>query len=67
MTLNVTAVPTEHEEAGEPDPAFRRRIEELAARENFESDEGQQELRALITDAVRGTSAHDRDVLQRNN
>ena len=37
-----------------PDPAFRRRIEALAARDNFHTDEGQQELRALISDAVRG-------------
>lgn len=43
------------DEAGdEPDPEFRRRIEELAARQDFEGEEGQRELRELITDAVTG-------------
>ena len=43
------------DEAGEePDPEFRRRIEELAAREDFEGEEGQRQLRDLITDAVSG-------------
>ena len=37
------------EEGGqEPDPEFRRRIEGLAARENFHTEEGQRELRDLI-------------------
>ncbi|ETN36470.1 uncharacterized protein HMPREF1541_08748 [Cyphellophora europaea CBS 101466] len=48
----------------EPDPEFRRRIEELAARDNFQSEEGQRELRELITDAVRGVS-DERDVRRR--
>ena len=48
----------------EPDPEFRRRIEELASRDNFQSEEGQRELRDLITDAVRGVS-DDRDVRRR--
>lgn len=47
------------EEAGEePDPEFRRRIEELAAREDFEGEEGQRELRNLVQDAVLGLN-HD--------
>ncbi|KAK5947189.1 hypothetical protein PMZ80_001336 [Knufia obscura] len=40
----------------EPDPEFRRRIEELASKENFHTEEGQRELRALISDAVMGVS-----------
>ncbi|KAF2094848.1 ankyrin repeat-containing protein [Rhizodiscina lignyota] len=40
-----------------PDPEFRRRIEELAARDDFQSDQGQAQLRELITDAVRGVAA----------
>jgi uncharacterized protein len=48
----------------EPDPEFRRRIEELAASDNFQSEEGQAELRNLIQDAVRGVS-DDRDVRRR--
>ncbi|KAK7903439.1 hypothetical protein LTR67_001459 [Exophiala xenobiotica] len=49
----------------EPDPEFRRRIEELAARENFHTEEGQRELRELITDAVRGVGSEERDVRRR--
>ncbi|KAK4547368.1 hypothetical protein LTR36_001024 [Oleoguttula mirabilis] len=51
----------QQEEAGEaPDPEFRRRIEELAAREDFEGEEGQRELRSLVQDAVLGLN-HDSD------
>lgn len=51
-------------EAGEVDPEFRRRIAELAAREDFHTEAGQNQLRALVTDALRGVGAHtqDRDV-----
>lgn len=49
----------------EPDPEFRRRIEELAAKENFHTEEGQRELRDLITDAVRGVGSEERDVRRR--
>ena len=48
----------------EPDPEFKRRIDELAAKENFQTEEGQQELRQLITDAVRNVN-DDRDVRRR--
>jgi hypothetical protein len=33
----------------DPDPEFRRRIEELAARQDFDGSEGQQELKDLIS------------------
>lgn len=49
----------------EPDPEFRRRIEELAARENFHTEQGQQELRDLIADAVRDVSQDDRNTQRR--
>lgn len=42
------------EVGGEPDPEFRSRIEELAARQDFEGEESQRELRDLIADAVSG-------------
>ena len=48
----------------EPDPEIRRRIEELAASDDFQSEEGQRKLRDLITDAVMGvqsSSAGDGD------
>ncbi|KAM7189596.1 ankyrin repeat domain containing protein [Rhypophila sp. PSN 637] len=38
----------------EPDPEFRRRIEELAARDDFQTPEGQAELRRLVEEAVLG-------------
>lgn len=43
----------------QPDPEFRRRIEKLAAQENFSSEEGQKELKEIVGDAVRGVSRRD--------
>jgi ankyrin repeat protein len=40
----------------EPDPEFRRRIEELAARGDFEGEEGQRELRELVMQAISGVA-----------
>lgn len=52
----------QQDEAGEaPDPEFRRRIEELAAREDFQTEEGQRELRNLVHDAVSGLRQEDSD------
>lgn len=51
-------------EAQEPDPEFKRRIEEFAAKDNFHEEEGQRELRDLITDAVRDVG-ENRDVRRR--
>ena len=48
------------------DPEFRRRIEELAAREDFQGEGGQQQLRELITDAVKGTGGNEREVRPRH-
>lgn len=50
---------------GEPDPEFRRRIEDLAAKEDFQGEERQGELRALITDAVRGVTTEERESRRR--
>jgi uncharacterized protein len=47
------------------DPEFKRRIEELAARNDFHGEEGQRQLRELITEAVRGQIVEDREVRQR--
>ena len=41
----------------EPDPEFRARIEALAAREDFQGEEGQIELRRLVEDAIGGLGA----------
>lgn len=57
VKLNIGSQISEEEaNAQEPDPEFRRRIEELASRQNFHTEEGQRELRDLITDAVRDVS-----------
>ena len=53
------------DEAGEVvDPEFRRRIEDLASRPDFQSEEGQRQLRELVMEALRG-EVNDRDVRQR--
>ena len=47
------------------DPGLRERIEELASREDFQSEEGQRQLRNLIADAVRGAGGIQREVRRR--
>jgi uncharacterized protein len=48
------------------DPILRERIEALAARPDFQSEDGQQALRELVQDALRGhVLESDRDVRQR--
>lgn len=49
------------------DPEYRRRIEELATREDFQEEAAQRQLRELITDIVRDHRAEntERDVRQR--
>ncbi|KAH9865545.1 hypothetical protein J1614_009130 [Plenodomus biglobosus] len=44
----------EEDAANAPDPEIRRRIEELAARPDYESDEVQKQLRELVQDVVSG-------------
>lgn len=54
------------DESGEQvDPEFRRRIEELAQRDDFQGDDGQNALRQLITEAIRGEVGQQRDVRRR--
>jgi hypothetical protein len=67
MTINIgtMADPTASAVEQEPDPELRRRIEELAARENYHTEEGQRELRELITDALRGVGGEGRGVRRR--
>lgn len=58
----------EEQDVGEaPDPEFRRRIEELAARDDFQGEEGQNELKRLVEDAIGGLrqSNGEREVRQR--
>lgn len=68
VRINVgTVMPEELGEEGAPDPEFRRRIEELAARDDFQTAEGQAELRRLVTEAVGGLASdtNERDVRRR--
>ncbi|RJE18671.1 ankyrin repeat protein [Aspergillus sclerotialis] len=53
--------------AEDVDPEFKRRIDELAAREDFHSEDTQNQLRQLISDAIRGSTVdgQDRDVRRR--
>ena len=68
VTVNVgtmeDATTEGHEEV--VDPEFKRRIEELAARDDFQGEDGQRQLRELITDAVRDVGVDgERDVRRR--
>jgi uncharacterized protein len=47
------------------DPEFRRRIEELAARDDLQGEDGQRQLRELITEAIRGQVGDEREVRRR--
>ena len=59
--LRVTMGTMNEAEAGEQqvDPEFRRRIEELAAREDFQTPQGQAELRRLVEEAIGGEGFGD--------
>jgi hypothetical protein len=64
VTLDIGTM--REEEAGEVvDPELRRRIEELAQREDFQDESGQAALRELITEAISGTLGDGRDVRRR--
>ncbi|KAH6614839.1 hypothetical protein C7974DRAFT_320104 [Boeremia exigua] len=58
---------TEDAAGDAPDPEIRRRIDELAAREDFQTPEVQQQLRELIQEVVTGIGADqgERNVRQR--
>lgn len=66
LAVNFGAVPEGEVAEGSPDPEFRRRIEELAAREDFNTVDGQEALRRLVEEAVAGEElAEDRNVRSR--
>lgn len=66
VTVNMGTT-TEEEVPEDVDPVFRAKIEELAAREDFQDEEGQRRLKELVTEAVRGVErdAEGRDVRRR--
>ncbi|MCJ1479466.1 hypothetical protein MMC13_008152 [Lambiella insularis] len=60
VTINVNSVESPANGGDQsPDPEFRRRIEELASRGDFDGELGQQELKTLVMDAVRGVGSDD--------
>ena len=69
IKVNLGTMSEQEANAGmeEVDPEFKRRIDELAAREDFESEATQNELRELVADAIKGTKIEtkDRDVRRR--
>jgi hypothetical protein len=65
LNVNIGSMIPEDDAGEVVDPEFRRRIEELAQREDFQGDEGQRALRDLITEAVRGNVSQERQVRRR--
>lgn len=61
IKVNVGTMSEAEAEADIMDPEFKRRIDELAAREDFHSEEGQRQLRELVADALRGVNVETRD------
>ncbi len=58
VRINMGTMHDESQAEGDaPDPEFRRRIEELAARDDFQTELGQRELKNLVTEAVGGLAA----------
>lgn len=66
LKFTVGTMDVERDVPDEVDPEFRRRIQELAGRDDFHTPEGQAELRKLVEDAVldQGIS-EDRNVRQK--
>ncbi|GAB7338629.1 hypothetical protein MBLNU457_5362t1 [Dothideomycetes sp. NU457] len=65
--VKIGTMPEPSEEEA-PDPEFRRRIEELAASDDFQTEDGQQRLRELVQDALSGMhqpNEADRNVRRR--
>lgn len=67
MQVNVGTVSEQEASGGEPeaDPEFKRRIDELAAREDFHSEATQNQLRDLVMDAISGSNIETSDRDQR--
>ncbi|KAI1651615.1 ankyrin repeat-containing protein [Daldinia loculata] len=65
LSISLSTVTDAEETELEVDPEFRRRIEQLAERDDFHSDAGQAELRQLIQDAIAERNPADRNVRPR--
>ncbi|KAE8164697.1 hypothetical protein BDV40DRAFT_106834 [Aspergillus tamarii] len=69
IKVNLGTVSEQEANAGtdQVDPEFKRRIDELAAREDFQSEATQAQLRELVMEAIRGSNVdtQDREVRRR--
>ncbi|KAI3331603.1 ankyrin repeat-containing protein [Xylariaceae sp. AK1471] len=65
LNVSVSTITPAEENENEADPEFRRRIEELAQREDFHTEAGQAALRQLIQDALTDGNPDDRNVRPR--
>jgi uncharacterized protein len=66
ISVNFGTVNEDEASGAPPDPEFRRRIEELAAREDLDTEAGQAALRQLVEEAVAGEDlAQERNVRPR--
>lgn len=66
LSVNFGTIPEGEVAGASPNPEFRRRIEELAAREDFHTDAGQAALRRLVEEAIAGEDlAEERNVRPR--
>lgn len=65
LRLTVGTMDPGEEDDAEVDPVLRRRIEELAEREDFHTEAGQAELRRLVEEAISGGTDSDRNVRAR--
>ncbi|ODM21783.1 hypothetical protein SI65_02627 [Aspergillus cristatus] len=69
INMNLGTVSEQEASAGldEVDPEFKRRIDELASREDFHSEAAQSQLRQLVMDAINGSNIETdgRDVRRR--
>lgn len=66
LSVNFGTLSEEDVAGASPNPEFRRRIEELAAREDFHTEAGQTALRLLVQEAIAGEDlAEERNVRPR--
>jgi hypothetical protein len=65
VSINVGTMAPEEVGDNEVDEEFRRQIEELAARPDFQGEEGQAKLRELVIKALQGQTGEEREVRQR--
>lgn len=65
MRVSMTTVDPADLDNAEVDPELRRRIEQLAEREDFHTEAGQADLRRLVEDAVAGGKLTERNVRPR--